>query len=86
MPNMVAQMFQMSLMEQKLNDRVGISTAGCLSVCLPGATVVVYPDVVWYSGVDDDDVAEIVEEHLVGGNPVARLLFDPKSLLADPFA
>ena len=39
-----------------------------------GPTVVVYPDGVWYGGVTEADVTEIVDEHIIGGRPVARLL------------
>ena len=35
--------------------------------------MVVYPEAVWYGGVTLADVAEIVDQHLVGGEPVARL-------------
>ena len=35
--------------------------------------MVVYPDAVWYGGVTASDVAEIVDQHLVGGQPVTRL-------------
>jgi (2Fe-2S) ferredoxin len=35
--------------------------------------VVVYPEAVWYGSVRPEDAASIVEEHLVGGRPVARL-------------
>ena len=47
--------------------------SGCLDQCEHGPTVVVYPDAVWYGGVTEADVAEIVERHLVGGEPVERL-------------
>jgi len=39
--------------------------------------VVVYPEGTWYVGVQPGDVAEIVEQHLVGGRPVTRLLASP---------
>ena len=38
---------------------------------------VVYPDDVWYQGVQADDVEEIVESHLKGGRPVERLILAP---------
>ncbi len=61
-------------------ERVGptacrINKSGCLSQCGHGPMVVVYPEGVWYSGVTVDDVDEIVEEHLVNGRPVERLLY-----------
>ena len=47
----------------------------CSSVgfCAVGAAVIVYPEGVWYARVHADDVAEIVEEHIVGGRVVERL-------------
>jgi (2Fe-2S) ferredoxin len=38
--------------------------------------VVVYPESVWYVGLTAADVPEIVERHLVGGSPVARLRYE----------
>ena len=36
--------------------------------------MVVYPDAVWYGRVTEADVDEIVEQHIIGGRPVERLL------------
>ena len=56
---------------------VYITETGCLGPCpAEGCSVVVYPEAVWYAGVDIDDVAELVEKHLLGGQIVERLL-DP---------
>jgi (2Fe-2S) ferredoxin len=57
-----------------LGDVVQITTAGSLGLCERGPNMVVYPDGVWYSGVQVTDVPEIVREHLENGRPVARLL------------
>lgn len=56
-----------------LAGRVRINKSGCLDQCEHGATVVVYPESVWYGGVKPEDAAEIVEKHLVGGQAVGRL-------------
>ena len=56
-----------------LGGRVRINKSGCLDQCEHGPTVVVYPEAVWYGGVQTEDAAAIVEEHLVGGRPVERL-------------
>ncbi len=50
------------------------NASGCLDACEEGASVVVYPDNVWYGRVTSADVKEIVEQHVVGGKPVERLL------------
>ena len=57
---------------------VRINSAGCLDRCSQGPVIVVYPEGVWYSYVDQEDIDEIVEEHLVHGRPVARLRLPDK--------
>jgi (2Fe-2S) ferredoxin len=57
------------------NVRVRVNRAGCLAQCGHGPMIAVYPENVWYAGVRIEDVPDIVEQHLVGGRPVARLLF-----------
>ena len=47
-----------------------VSHAGCMSQCGYGPMVVVYPEDVWYAGVDAAGARRIVDEHLVGGRPV----------------
>jgi (2Fe-2S) ferredoxin len=47
--------------------------AGCLDRCDEGPVMVVYPEEVWYTYVDQEDVDEIVQEHLVNGRVVERL-------------
>ena len=61
-----------------LDGRVRINTSGCLDQCEHGVTVVVYPEAVWYGFVKPEDVEEIVQSHLVGGTPVARLRLPPE--------
>lgn len=56
-----------------LAGRVRINKSGCLDQCEHGATIVVYPDAVWYGFVRLTDVEEIVQSHLLGGEPVDRL-------------
>jgi (2Fe-2S) ferredoxin len=56
------------------NSKVRANKAGCLDQCEVGPTVVVYPDNVWYGSVTPADVDEIIDAHIVGGNPVARLV------------
>jgi (2Fe-2S) ferredoxin len=53
---------------------VRVNKAGCLDRCAAGPVAVVYPEGVWYSFVDQADVAEIVESHLKNGQVVERLL------------
>jgi len=54
-------------------DRVRINKAGCLDRCEEGPVIVVYPEEVWYTYVDRQDIDEIIDRHLVGGEIVDRL-------------
>ena len=60
--------------ERGLGARVIVNRTNCLKHCSRGITVAVYPDNVWYGKVTEADVDEIVEEHIIGGKPVRRLL------------
>jgi len=50
-----------------------INTAGCLDRCAEGPVIVVYPEAVWYTYVDHEDLDEIIESHLGQGKIVERL-------------
>jgi (2Fe-2S) ferredoxin len=65
--------FKAALAERGLAKHIRANKAGCLDACEFGASMVVYPDGIWYGHVTRADVAEIVEKHLVGGEPVERL-------------
>lgn len=49
------------------------SKAGCLGRCSSGPTCVVYPDGIWYSYLDDSDIKEIIDKHLLKNEIVDRL-------------
>lgn len=53
--------------------KVRLNKSGCMGRCAQGPVLVVYPDETWYTYVDQDDVEEIISEHLVNGRPVERL-------------
>ncbi|MFO8024348.1 (2Fe-2S) ferredoxin domain-containing protein [Thiohalophilus sp.] len=52
---------------------IRINNAGCLDRCEEGPVIVVYPDEIWYTYVDEEDIDEIIEEHLLNGRVVERL-------------
>ncbi|HLP98290.1 MAG TPA: NAD(P)H-dependent oxidoreductase subunit E [Sideroxyarcus sp.] len=52
---------------------IRVNSAGCLGRCEEGPVLVVYPEGVWYTYVDKDDLDEIIEEHLKNGRVVERL-------------
>jgi (2Fe-2S) ferredoxin len=53
--------------------KVRVNKAGCLDRCDEGPCAVVYPEGVWYTYVDRQDIDEIIDSHLVNGVPVDRL-------------
>lgn len=53
---------------------VRINTAGCMGRCELGPVIAVYPEGTWYTYVDQEDLDEILQSHLLEGKPVARLL------------
>lgn len=56
--------------------KVRVNKAGCLDRCEHGPVAVVYPEAVWYTYVDEKDIDEIVESHLLNGRPVERLMIE----------
>ena len=50
------------------------NTAGCLDRCEEGPCLVVYPEGIWYTFIDEEDVEEIIQSHLLEGRPVERLM------------
>ncbi len=59
---------------KKISGKVRINSAGCLDRCDKGPVIVVYPQAVWYTYVDQEDIDEIVDSHFAGGQVVERLL------------
>ncbi len=58
-----------------LSEEVNVVETGCFGLCALGPVVIVYPDGTFYSRVTVDDVKEIVEEHLLKGRKVERLIY-----------
>lgn len=59
----------------ELWGKVAVTSSGCLGPCFDGPTIVVYPEGVWYAGVKESDVNEIIESHMLAGKPVERLVY-----------
>ncbi len=53
--------------------KVRINKSGCLDRCEEGPVMVIYPEAVWYTYVDEHDIDEIIDSHLVEGKVVERL-------------
>ena len=70
--------FEVELKAKKLRDEVSLVETGCHGFCEGGPLVIIYPEGTFYTRVKPEDVAEIVEEHILKGRIVSRLLFkDP---------
>ncbi len=69
------------LAAQDLVDVVQVTTCGSLGLCERGPNMVVYPEGVWYAGVQVADVPELVREHFKNGRPVSRLLAGDEAAL-----
>lgn len=63
-----------------LEDSVKVTLTGCFGFCAQGPIVKVHPDNVFYVKVNAEDAKEIVQEHLVNGNLVDRLLYIEASI------
>ena len=69
------QSFESELASAGLADEVKVIKTGCFGLCALGPVVVVYPEGAFYSQVKEEDVKEIVQEHLLKGRLVTRLLY-----------
>ncbi|MBR5868240.1 MAG: NAD(P)H-dependent oxidoreductase subunit E, partial [Clostridia bacterium] len=67
---------QKELEAKGIAEEVKIVQTGCFGLCALGPIMIVYPDGTFYTQVTVDDVAEIVEEHLLKGRPVSRLIYN----------
>jgi (2Fe-2S) ferredoxin len=77
----IRDLFKKELHARGLKTRVRANKAGCLDICEHGPNVVIYPEGVWYSHVTKEDVVEIIEKHVVGGEVVERLLLKDQRYL-----
>ncbi len=53
--------------------KIRMNKSGCLDRCEQGPVMVVYPEAIWYTYLDESDIDEIIEQHLIAGKPVERL-------------
>ena len=81
----ILEALQEEVRRHHLEGEVRVGFTGCHGFCEVGPNVVIYPDDLLYTHVAVDDVEEIVEETLIKGQPVERLLYkDPRTAEAIP--
>ncbi len=68
--------FEKQLKEKGLENEVKVVPTGCFGLCALGPIIIVYPEGAFYSMVQVEDVKEIVEEHILKGRMVKRLLYE----------
>jgi NADH-quinone oxidoreductase subunit F len=76
----IVENLQDRIAEMGLEETVSASISGCFGFCEKGPVVKVFPDDVFYVEVQPEDAAEIVDEHIVGGRVVERLLYEEPQL------
>ena len=67
------------LQKQGLDEEIKVVQTGCFGLCALGPIMIIYPEGTFYSRVTEEDVTEIVSEHLLKGRPVERLVYNPKT-------
>lgn len=65
--------FMNEIQARNLFETIGLTNTGCMGPCSLGPSVLVYPEGVMYGNIKKEDVNTIIEEHLLGGVPVAAL-------------
>ncbi len=71
----IVEMLKKQIKDNGLENEVNVITTGCFGLCALGPIMVVYPEGSFYSMVKEEDIPEIVEEHLLKGRIVTRLLY-----------
>lgn len=66
--------FKKQIKDLKINLKIRANKSGCLGICDFGPTIAVYPEGIFYVGVEQKDVHEIIQSHIVNKKPVERLL------------
>ncbi len=72
----IAKRLQEEIDKNGLTDEVKVVRTGCFGLCALGPIMIVYPEGTFYSMVKEEDIAEIVSEHLLKGRIVTRLVYD----------
>ncbi len=72
----IADELERQLKEKGIDEKVFVVRTGCFGLCERGPIMIVYPEGSFYTHVKMDEVTRIVDEHLIGGNPVKEFLYE----------
>lgn len=72
----IIEALETQIAEKGLSEEIKVIRTGCFGLCALGPIMIVYPEGCFYSQVKVEDIPEIVEEHLLKGRIVTRLLYD----------
>ena len=75
----ICEHLEKELQKQGLDEEIKVVQTGCFGLCALGPIMIIYPEGTFYSRVTEEDVTEIVSEHLLKGRPVERLVYNPKT-------
>ena len=71
----ILEVLEKEIAKHGLQNEIGIVKTGCFGLCALGPIMIVYPEGSFYSMVNEEDIPEIVSEHLANGKVVTRLLY-----------
>jgi (2Fe-2S) ferredoxin len=66
--------FMNEIQNRNLFEKIGLTNTGCLGPCNMGSSVLIYPGGIMYGKLKKEDVKTIVEQHLLGDEPVTELM------------
>jgi (2Fe-2S) ferredoxin len=66
--------FMNEIQSRNLFEKIALTNTGCMGPCMMGPSVLVYPEGIMYGKVKPTDVKTIIDQHLLGGEPVANLV------------
>ncbi len=72
----IADELERQLKEKGIDQKVYVVRTGCFGLCERGPIMIVYPEGAFYTHVKMEMITEIVDEHLIGGKPVKKYLYD----------
>ncbi len=66
--------FMNEIQSRNLFEKIGLTNTGCMGPCMVGPSVLVYPEGIMYGNLQTSDVKTIIEQHLLGNEPVKDLM------------